>query len=86
MGLDSENPAFRGAGLSEVSIRRPVELKRQKPFAFLRLHPAATCATPYMMGYAMTERVHVREYRRLRFGLVERVRRHTRRYPFFHPN
>lgn len=30
----------------------------------------------------MTVRVHVREYRRVRFGAIERVRRHTRRIPF----
>jgi hypothetical protein len=29
----------------------------------------------------MSPRVHVREYRRVRFGSVERVRQHTRRYP-----
>jgi hypothetical protein len=29
----------------------------------------------------MTERVHVREYRRIRHGAIEQVRRHTRRFP-----
>lgn len=29
----------------------------------------------------MTERVLVREYRRVRHGAIERVRRHTRRFP-----
>jgi hypothetical protein len=33
----------------------------------------------------MIERVHVREYRRVRFGMVERVKRHTRRFPLDRP-
>ena len=78
-----ERAALQGGPILRLPIfAGPVDRVKRVTPQTSRFASAGPPFNPLQKGYAMTMRVHVREYRRVRFGLVERVRRHTRRFPF----
>jgi hypothetical protein len=66
--------------LSEVRFTGPKVRIRGTPY-ILRFAPEGPRRKTLHEGLFMTDRVHVCEYRRVRHGAIERVRRHTRRFP-----